>query len=386
MASLCPRALSLFLRPLPRHLGFPPTCYEILVALFFPFMFPFLRVLSSPHTHTPTRAPCVCAVPSPAPPISESSSKVAAARAAAITSRRTGPRSQLGSQVESEKRTAPSVGFGSAPRFDSRETQFISKGHSRAMLPRWTPGPGEYKLEGACGEQASSTKTSKASYSLSSDDRFGTSNREQKALGRIPGPGLYSYSHSVGTQVASTKASAGKAHFGTETRRAIHTIPKAGESMFYSRDTPGPGTYVVPGAVGKQQDGAKKTEQQLKFTKDERSMNTETIEMKNARETPGPGHYNSPYIMTGNRPPKFSFPKQHRIVRKEGDKSVGQVKEESKALLSATSSMATLELPPSLGTQTRSEKFTMPKYTVGKGDRFAKAYGVQVPGPGSYHV
>lgn len=42
------------------------------------------------------------------------------------------------------QRSAPTVGFGSAPRFDAKNTQFISKKHSAGQVPIWTPGPGQY--------------------------------------------------------------------------------------------------------------------------------------------------------------------------------------------------------------------------------------------------
>lgn len=50
-------------------------------------------------------------------------------------------RSQLGAQIESGKRSAPSVGFGSSSRFDFKNSVFISKDHSNAVR---NPKPRSY--------------------------------------------------------------------------------------------------------------------------------------------------------------------------------------------------------------------------------------------------
>ena len=80
-------------------------------------------------------------------------------------------RSQLGNQTESGKRSAPSVGFGTASRFGT-EAQFITKEHSKQLMVSWTPGPGQYQAKSSVGNQVYSEKKSSVGFGFGTSQRF----------------------------------------------------------------------------------------------------------------------------------------------------------------------------------------------------------------------
>ncbi|CAG9466691.1 unnamed protein product [Pedinophyceae sp. YPF-701] len=293
---------------------------------------------------------------------------------------RSGTRSQFGLQSESHKRSSPQVGFGSAPRFDSKQKRFISKGHSHALLPVWTPGPGTYKREGALGKQAYSERISKGEFSFCSDNRFGPSVRERQVAGKVPGPGAYPHPTSLGDQTLSVKASAGRVGFPTS-QRSNQVCYKGQEEQFYARGTPGPGTYVPDRALGEQTLAGRTSAATVSFSREERAMNKGGSRAKaKAMDVPGPGDYFK-LEPIGTNKPAFSFSKAARGSRPG---SLAAAKAEMEAGQGATK----LKVPESLGSQLRSDKRTYPQFRFSQQQRF-KAAGTTdetTPGPGSYWV
>jgi len=281
-----------------------------------------------------------------------------------------GRRPQMGPQVESIKRSSPAICFGSASRFDPKNTQFITKKHSASQIPVWTPGPGQYPKGGAMGSQPQSEKRTLGPFSFSHSTRF------DSADGRLPGPGQYR-TRDVG-HVLSTKIHAGTAPFGFSERenRVCH---KGMEEGFYCREGRGPGSYRAYPGIGKQVD-SKATLPGYSFGRELRATDPRkpNPEEKRAGDMPGPGDYAADRGAAINRP-AYSF---GRSARGEDENSLSALLREE----ALTRKPTELRVSDSLGKQLLSTKSTYPSWRFSIGARFPQPENATVPGPGAYVV
>eukprot|EP00241_Pyramimonas_parkeae_P006612 CAMPEP_0114238160 /NCGR_PEP_ID=MMETSP0058-20121206/7778_1 /TAXON_ID=36894 /ORGANISM="Pyramimonas parkeae, CCMP726" /LENGTH=340 /DNA_ID=CAMNT_0001350255 /DNA_START=370 /DNA_END=1392 /DNA_ORIENTATION=+ len=165
-------------------------------------------------------------------------------------------RSQLGRQVDSQKRTGAAYGFGTAKRFPSgdrtQHKQYISKEHMKnAFGMERTPGPGTYLQESAFGSQCTSERRTFNVINFQRQQRFAEDAREQRQKARIPAPWNYKHLGGTGLQVDSRKATEPRCLFGTEGRHQYSSVGKGFEEHLHGKDSPGP-VYEPDQSMGRQ--------------------------------------------------------------------------------------------------------------------------------------
>ena len=290
-------------------------------------------------------------------------------------------RSQLGNQTESGKRSAPSVGFGTASRFGT-EAQFITKEHSKQLMVSWTPGPGQYQAKSSVGNQVYSEKKSAAGFGFGTSQRFNEAVQEQKRQRNLPAPGTYRANSSMGHQVNSTQSTGAQVQFGNSLRSQV-VVEKGFEQQFFGLESPGPALYSLQDSQTNfkdNKDGKGMHSTGPSFGTDPRATDPKKKNHAEVRaaQVPGPGNYPTPSAFgpqsASNFPskPQFGFStldrsKERRLAGGRGDSH-------------ARSS--------SIGKQMQSEKKSAPRFTFGSQGRFAKSTSTsaQAPGPGSYIV
>lgn len=287
-------------------------------------------------------------------------------------------RSQMGPQVLSEKRSAPSIGFGSSSRFDFKNTVFLSKAHSNAITPVWTPGPGAYGLAAAVGAQPMSEKRSAASCGFGTDARFADLMRTIHAAQKMPAPGDYKPPQAFGEQMQSGKSTSGSVAFATA-KRENNICYKGFEEAFYARDSPGPGTYKAYSGLGKQLANGKYSQNGPRFGKDAKPSdpNKKNDIERTAAGIPGPGEY--PLASTiGVGKPRAPFGTSTR-----GD-DVGSLAALKKDMMAAQH-VPMYKQYGSIGKQPESYRRNQPSFGFGSSSRFTKSV-TESPGPGTYVV
>lgn len=160
-------------------------------------------------------------------------------------------RSAFGSQATSKQQSQPIYGFGSGTREHAAKC-FVSEDHNKSRHGMESPGPMVYKLGGAFGRQQQSRGANQPAWVFGSTNRFQYDHVKRAATS--PGPGAYSLGQAVGTQVSSTKSSAAAFGFGTSDRAHVAKmyISPEHEKMSQGVNSPGPMTYTLTDAVGKQ--------------------------------------------------------------------------------------------------------------------------------------
>ena len=101
-------------------------------------------------------------------------------------------KSAVGRQVSSQKKSAPTPGFGTAPR-------------AGLALSKPTPSPDKYTVHGSMGKQPTDKARTAPAFGFGSSLQRPRPQTADKLS--QPGPGAYSMPTSVGRQVVSTKAS-----------------------------------------------------------------------------------------------------------------------------------------------------------------------------------
>lgn len=163
-----------------------------------------------------------------------------------------GTKSTFGDQTASRRRSAPSYGFGSGTRA-TQEKIFVSQEHAKLSQGNTvTPGP-QYNLKSAVGTQVSSATKSAPQWAFGTNQRFNFG----KGGAGVPGPGNYDAHPGVGTQVSSKMGSSPIYGFGSSTREQVGKVFIAEEhnKSLFGVGSPGPCTYNLPSAVGKQVSG-----------------------------------------------------------------------------------------------------------------------------------
>ena len=159
-----------------------------------------------------------------------------------------GTRSCFGDQTVSRRKSAPSYGFGSGTR-DVASKVFISHEHEKTAARSFSPGPAGYTLRNAVGSQTESNSRSAPQWAFGTSDRFAA-----RSKGTAPGPGAYDARTAVGSQVSSKNKTAPIFGFGSATRDHVKTVYVSEEhnKALYGVQSPGPMSYNLTSAVGKQ--------------------------------------------------------------------------------------------------------------------------------------
>ena len=319
-------------------------------------------------------------------------------------------RSQFGPMVDSSKRSSPSVGFGSALRFDFQQKssppvaslrgQALNRSFSRLKNFRGvsaddsgdtfkTPGPGTYATTKyqAFGVQHQGEKRSFPSASMGKAGRFAQSEREQKPKLQFPGPDKYTLQGSLGTQNVSKTAQ------GSDTFPSIHftrdrrQIGVQNDDSDYENGT-GPGQYAYVPGIGIQFVSGRVTAPMRGFTKAKRFPEM----MRGDDETDADEYETKLYASMGDQPlstkknaPFIHFGTSYR--EKAGLASLN--KKQGKKILAGRIGPGP-KYPPgcvSLGPQVLSQHTTYPSTRFPTESRWPTMEDDdEEPGPGTYRT
>uniref|UniRef100_A0A383WC15 Flagellar associated protein n=1 Tax=Tetradesmus obliquus TaxID=3088 RepID=A0A383WC15_TETOB len=291
-----------------------------------------------------------------------------------------GLRSGFGHQVRSNSPSNPSIGFGSSVR-DASLHQYLSPEHAKAMSGNNSQGP-VYKVYSSMGQQPESTAAYPGTMT------FGTAQRLPKpGKSGVPGPGHYKTSPALGEQKESKRSTSPRAVFGTATRAGQEKVYLDGELMktYYGKESAPPGSYNVPGALGRQVASTKESAPGIKIGTSLRALDYTVMRSK---DMPGAGQYNT-YRAVGKQPlsskktlPAHSFGKSTRDASK---KTFISKQHEKQAYGIGSPGPGTAKPYTSSGSQQLSTKHTNPTWGFGTSKRL-KDYNNDAPGPGTYYA
>ena len=306
-------------------------------------------------------------------------------------------RSQLGKMVESEKKSGPSFGFGTATRFDFQKKTpeeslalNASLRRNRSRLgdtgPKYeVPGPGYYKAANSVGRQGYSERRTMPSgcFGRASRDAAGKAEDRQKIA---PAPVAYTLPDSVGPQPHSMKETLPSISFTKSKRRVGAAALRYDETI-----SPGP-VYQAASAIGRQALSGKYSANPVRFPKELRSTDRTKKNPDEVRwaSVPGPGAYALPKSVgiqaESHRGtlPAVSFGTCYR--EQAAKASLGKL--QAKAILGGMlgPGPAARTLPSGVGRQRLSGNVTLPTIGFTKGERWTRRSKLDVPGPGAYRV
>jgi len=297
----------------------------------------------------------------------------------------TGTRSMFGGQSSSKRRTAPAFGFGSGTR-DQQSKVFVSQEHAKLSSNRDSPGP-NYQLTPAVGTQAASGNKTAPQWAFGTAQRF---NFNSKVSTSLPGPGQYDAHPGVGTQVSSKNSSAPVFGFGSSDREMMAKVFIAEEhnKALYGAGSPGPMTYTLRGAVGKQVHSRTKDEPTWVFGSSKRFVYDH---VKRAAVSPGPGTYQATdavgtqVVSTKPSTPRFGFGTSNRHHQEKVYLTVEH--ERSSAGRDSPGPGNYLMMPGAGSKQPESNIHSAASWGFGTAQRFTKTKdGTGTPGPGSYVI
>jgi len=290
-------------------------------------------------------------------------------------------RSGFGSQPFSTKNSNPSFGFGSSIR-EQADKQYLSKDHAKVMPGNNSQGP-IYKVTTCLGPQSDSKVESMPLYSFGTEARL-----PKRDMNAAPGPGAYKIAGSLAKQPLSNKQTAENAVFGNSTRDQQDKVYMEGEGAdkaFFGLESPGPGTYVVVGAIGRQKLSTKESAPTFKLGTSQR-FNYDFV--KRARDTPGAGQYpingavgKQPFS-TKKTLPAYRF---GTATRDNMKKQFISTEHEKSSYGENSPGPVTADLRSSMGKQELSMKKTNPKWGFGKAKR-KTIETTDNPGPGAYYA
>jgi len=298
-------------------------------------------------------------------------------------------KSMFGTQELSQRKSAPSHGFGSSTRNHASKV-FMGPEHAKTSAPSVTPGPC-YEVAGACGNQHDSGKVSPPQWCFGTADRFSGGARK-----RTPGPGTYENVSSIGKQDLSNRSSFPLYGFGTVDRHMASKVfispPHAAST--YGQASPGPAAmYTKAGACGIQSDSGKVSPPKYGFGTDDRWTRL-TRGLSDSGDLPGPGSYQPTSITSlganhesrTTTQPQYGFGTSNR--EHISKVFVSDMHAKSSAAIAGgggTPGAGTYNLNSSIGTQHTSRGRSASSWGFGKANRFdGKAYDNGTPGPGSY--
>tara|TARA_B100000405_G_scaffold231792_2_gene165978 strand:+ start:1348 stop:3330 length:1983 start_codon:yes stop_codon:yes gene_type:complete len=334
----------------------------------------------------------------PAPPAAKAKARRPARKYTLPPVKPSMQRSQLGKMVESEKKSGPSFGFGTATRFDFQKKTpeeslalNASLRRNRSRLgdtgPKYeVPGPGYYKAANSVGRQGYSERRSMPSgcFGRASRDAAGKAEDRQKIA---PAPVAYTLPDSVGRQPHSMKETLPSISFTKSKRRVGAAALRYDETI-----SPGP-VYQAASGIGRQTLSGKYSANPIRFPKELRSTD---MTKKNPDEVrwasvPGPGAYALPKSVGRQAEshrgtlPAVSFGTCYR--EQAAKASLGKL--QAKAILGGAlgPGPAARTLPSGVGRQRLSGNVTLPTIGFTKGERWqTRRSKLDVPGPGAYRV
>lgn len=293
----------------------------------------------------------------------------------------------LGRQANSQLRSSPTFGFGTAERGQNLK-QFISKAHDADKYGMASPGP-VYSPKTLDGRYHSAP-----SYSLGISHRYGFGKQERSG-GKMPGPGQYAMPSAVSRQHDSQKHSYASWKFGTSTRNdqaKVYVSQEHAKSVTEYIESPGPAVYGHRGGLGTQPDSRKADSAVFGMGTSARFFYEKSHVTDKAY--PGPGTYKlgsaqgRQYTSDRRSAPKPAFTKADR------DRTAQAVylgPDQQQALWGKNSPGPAVYSPTnSVGRQISSRRPNVPKFGFGTADRFGyisitqRAH--QSPGPGAYSI
>ena len=334
----------------------------------------------------------------PAPPAAKAKARRPARKYTLPPVKPSMQRSQLGKMVESEKKSGPSFGFGTATRFDFQKKTpeeslalNASLRRNRSRLgdtgPKYeVPGPGYYKAANSVGRQGYSERRSMPSgcFGRASRDAAGKAEDRQKIA---PAPVAYTLPDSVGRQPHSMKETLPSISFTKSKRRVGAAALRYDETI-----SPGP-VYQAASGIGRQALSGKYSANPIRFPKELRSTDMTKKNRDEVRwaSVPGPGAYALPKSVGRQAEshrgtlPAVSFGTCYR--EQAAKASLGKL--QAKAILGGAlgPGPAARTLPSGVGRQRLSGNVTLPTIGFTKGERWqTRRSKLDVPGPGAYRV
>ena len=334
----------------------------------------------------------------PAPPAAKAKARRPARKYTLPPVKPSMQRSQLGKMVESEKKSGPSFGFGTATRFDFQKKTpeeslalNASLRRNRSRLgdtgPKYeVPGPGYYKAANSVGRQGYSERRTMPSgcFGRASRDAAGKAEDRQKIA---PAPVAYTLPDSVGRQPHSMKETLPSISFTKSKRRVGAAALRYDETI-----SPGP-VYQVASGIGRQALSGKYSANPVRFPKELRSTDRTKKNPDEVRwaSVPGPGAYALPKSVGRQAEshrgtlPAVSFGTCYR--EQAAKASLGKL--QAKAILGGLlgPGPAARTLPSGVGRQRLSGNVTLPTIGFTKGERWqTRRSKLDVPGPGAYRV
>ena len=334
----------------------------------------------------------------PAPPAAKAKARRPARKYTLPPVKPSMQRSQLGKMVESEKKSGPSFGFGTATRFDFQKKTpeeslalNASLRRNRSRLgdtgPKYeVPGPGYYKAANSVGRQGYSERRTMPSgcFGRASRDAAGKAEDRQKIA---PAPVAYTLPDSVGRQPHSMKETLPSISFTKSKRRVGAAALRYDETI-----SPGP-VYQAASGIGRQALSGKYSANPIRFPKELRSTDRTKKNPDEVRwaSVPGPGAYALPKSVGRQAEshrgtlPAVSFGTCYR--EQAAKASLGKL--QAKAILGGAlgPGPAARTLPSGVGRQRLSGNVTLPTIGFTKGERWqTRRSKLDVPGPGAYRV
>ena len=334
----------------------------------------------------------------PAPPAAKAKARRPARKYTLPPVKPSMQRSQLGKMVESEKKSGPSFGFGTATRFDFQKKTpeeslalNASLRRNRSRLgdtgPKYeVPGPGYYKAANSVGRQGYSERRTMPSgcFGRASRDAAGKAEDRQKIA---PAPVAYTLPDSVGRQPHSMKETLPSISFTKSKRRVGAAALRYDETI-----SPGP-VYQAASGIGRQALSGKYSTNPIRFPKELRSTDRTKKNPDEVRwaSVPGPGAYALPKSVGRQAEshrgtlPAVSFGTCYR--EQAAKASLGKL--QAKAILGGAlgPGPAARTLPSGVGMQRLSGNVTLPTIGFTKGERWqTRRSKLDVPGPGAYRV
>ena len=334
----------------------------------------------------------------PAPPAAKAKARRPARKYTLPPVKPSMQRSQLGKMVESEKKSGPSFGFGTATRFDFQKktpeeslalNESLRRNRSRLgdTGPKYeVPGPGYYKAANSVGRQGYSERRTMPSgcFGRASRDAAGKAEDRQKIA---PAPVAYTLPDSVGRQPHSMKETLPSISFTKSKRRVGAAALRYDETI-----SPGP-VYQAASGIGRQALSGKYSANPIRFPKELRSTDRTKKNPDEVRwaSVPGPGAYALPKSVGRQAEshrgtlPAVSFGTCYR--EQAAKASLGKL--QAKAILGGMlgPGPAARTLPSGVGRQRLSGNVTLPTIGFTKGERWqTRRSKLDVPGPGAYRV
>jgi len=196
-------------------------------------------------------------------------------------------------QHDSQKHSYSTWKFGTSTRADQAKV-FISPAHAKSVTEFIdSPGPCAYGHKGSLGNQHDSRKTTNESFGMGTSDRFFyDSNASVISEKGVPGPGTYQLRSAQGRQVTSNKPSYPINSFPRADRDRTAQNVYFGHKQqisFWGKNSPGPAVYSPTASVGAQVSSEKPNVPKFGFGTADRFSYINIGQR--AMQSPGPGAY-----------------------------------------------------------------------------------------------